>query len=407
MVLLSIIIIYFNIFQKKELLTIPFLKDDVMRLLILLLNCCVLTGCVLPERTLERQGVSTALGYDLLEDDQIRGTVSLLQFDPNMKDSSQIISAVGSSGKNIRQILETKTSHDISSGQLRSIVFNEELAREKGILSLLDTFQRDSNIGSLLYLIISSPPAEDVIRSKKHEDIPDIGTYLYRLIEKQLKKEKLIECTLHDFLSLYYEVGIDPTLPVVAVNPNTAPYIKETAVFKEDKMAGTISNDESIYLKMIQDPARLIGMKTIYIPKNHLEKNGVETKEMTDDSLKVVVQPIGAKGKIEVPSPKRDEFTLTISGSVVIYEISEEIPLNNNKNVKFLEAEISSYMKKELDNLMKKLKKMEADPLGFGRILKSKRMYSDLKDDEWYERYPDINIDTKVSFQMKRTGAID
>jgi spore germination protein len=360
-----------------------------------------------PKKTLERQGVETAIGYDLLEDDQIKGTVSLLQFDPSRNNPSEIISAVSSSSKNIRQILETKTSHDVSSGQLRSIVFNEELARKKGILPLLDTFQRDSNIGSLLYLIISSPPAEDVIRSKNHEDAPDIGTYLYRLIEKQLEREKLTECTIHDFISLYYEVGIDPTLPVVTVTPNTPPYIKEIAVFKEDKMVGTISNDENTYLKMIQDSSPLIGMKTISISKNHLEKNHISTKGIKDHSLKVVVQPIGTKGKIDLSSKEKNEFTLNISGSVIIYEMSGELPLNNNKNVTFLEAEISNYMKKELDHVMKKLKEMEVDPLGFGRILKSKRRYADLKDDEWYDRYPHINIDTKVSFQLKRTGAID
>ncbi|MGM7722079.1 Ger(x)C family spore germination protein [Metabacillus sp. Hm71] len=377
-----------------------------MRLLILILSCFILTSCVLPERILEKQGVSTAIGFDLIENNQIKGTISLLQFDPNMESSSQIISTVNGSSKNIRQSLENKTSHDISSGQLRSIIFNEELAREKGIMSLLDTFQRDSNIGSLLYLIISKPSSESIITSKNQEDLTDIGTYLYRLIEKHLKREKLTQCTLHDFLSLYYEVGIDPTLPVVTARSKTSPYIKEVAVFKKDKMVGSISNDESIYLKMIHNPKRIIGLQQINIPKSHLEKNYISTEEMKDDYLKIMVQPIGANGKVTFSSIEKNEFNVNLSGSMIIYEMSEDLSLNN-KNVKFLEKEISNYMENELDNLMKKLKTMQADPVGFGRVLKSKRMYSELTDEEWYDKYPQININTKVSFQIKRTGTND
>lgn len=103
------------------------------------------------KKILERQGISTIIGFDLLDENTYKGTISLLQFDRKEEKTSVTISAVGTTSKQIRQNLEQQTSHHLTSGQLRTILFNKNMAETVGISSFLDTMQRDSSISSLIF----------------------------------------------------------------------------------------------------------------------------------------------------------------------------------------------------------------------------------------------------------------
>ncbi|HFH7542391.1 TPA: hypothetical protein ACGMW9_002364, partial [Streptococcus agalactiae] len=172
------------------------------------------TACMLPEKILERQGISTIIGFDLLDENTYKGTISLLQFDRKEEKTSVTISAVGTTSKQIRQNLEQQTSHDLTSGQLRTILFDKYMTEMIGISSFLDTMQRDSSIGSLIFLAITNN-AESTINNKNYEEYPEMGSYIYQLLDKHEKKEMLINSNLHDFISTLYEIGIDPTLPIL------------------------------------------------------------------------------------------------------------------------------------------------------------------------------------------------
>ncbi|MGR5914487.1 Ger(x)C family spore germination protein [Bacillus pacificus] len=104
-----------------------------------------------PEKILERQGILTIIGFDLLDENTYKGTISLLQFDRKEEKTSVTLSAVGTTSKQIRQNLEQQTSHDLTSGQLRTILFDKYMTEMIGISSFLDTMQRDSSIGSLIF----------------------------------------------------------------------------------------------------------------------------------------------------------------------------------------------------------------------------------------------------------------
>lgn len=142
----------------------------------------LLSGCVQP-RILERQGIVTAVGFDK-KGKLYEGASVMLSFQTSHSSMSEVIEATNKTSKGLRQVLEARTSHDLGSGQIRVIVYGKELAEKDGIFTLTDTLQRDANIGALVYLAVSEPNAKEIVKSKKYEDTPDIGTYLYRLIEK-------------------------------------------------------------------------------------------------------------------------------------------------------------------------------------------------------------------------------
>ena len=240
-----------------------------------------------PEKILEMQGISTIIGFDLLDEDTYKGTISLLQFDRKEEKTSVTISAVGTTSKQIRQKLEQHTSHDITSGQLRTILFDKDMAEMIGISSFLDTMQRDSSIGSLIFLAITDN-AENTINNKNYEEFPEMGSYIYQLLDKHEKKEMLINSNLHDFFSTLYEIGIDPTLPIISNEKEVAPYINGVALFKDDKMVGSISLINTLYVKLFTNHNAFLG----------------------DISLKIPVEVFEKKGLTLVEKPKRDNLIL-------------------------------------------------------------------------------------------------
>ncbi|MCH6269581.1 Ger(x)C family spore germination protein [Neobacillus citreus] len=372
----------------------------------LILFCCLLcTACVPPEKILERQGISTIIGYDLLDKDTYKGSISLLQFDRKEEKTSETISAVGTTSKQIRQRLEQKTSHDITSGQLRTILFDKNISEMIGISSFLDTMQRDSSIGSLIFLAITNN-TEEVIKNNNYEEYPEMGSYIYQLLDKQERKEMLINSNLHDFFSTLYEIGIDPTLPIISNKNGAAPYIEKVALLKDDKMVGSISLTKTLFIKLFTNHRASLGDITLNIPLEVLEKKGIPLVEKPKgDKFNITIRPIKHRGKVELSN--EDDFYLNATIKVSTIEVQPAITLNNKKSIKKWEQLLGEELSKELGDFLEELRKLNTDPIGIGRKIKSIRKYSNLSDKDLREKYSTLKLKSTINVEIKRTGAVD
>ncbi|MGR5913026.1 Ger(x)C family spore germination protein [Bacillus cereus] len=93
--------------------------------------------------------------------------------------------------------------------------------------------------------------AEETIKNKNYEEYPEMGSYIYQLLDKHEKKEMLVNSNLHDFISTLYEIGIDPTLPILSNENGVAPYLDGVALFRDDKIVGSISMKKKPVYKII------------------------------------------------------------------------------------------------------------------------------------------------------------
>src|SRR5690606_12649931 len=192
-----------------------------------------------------------------------------------------------------------QTSHDITYGQLRTILFNKNMAETMGIASFLDTLQRDSSIGSLIFLALTDN-AEKTINNTNYEEYPEMGSYIYQLFDKHEKKEMLVNSNLHDFITTLYEIGIDPTLPIIKNVNGVAPSIAGVALFKDDKIVGSISLINTFYLKLFTNNSAFLGDITVEIPAAELAIRGIEKlTPPKNDIYKITLHPIRYKGNIE------------------------------------------------------------------------------------------------------------
>ncbi|MCV9884207.1 Ger(x)C family spore germination protein [Metabacillus halosaccharovorans] len=376
-----------------------------MKKCLILFFSLLCTACMAPEKMLERQGITTIIGYDLLDDGTYLGTISLLQFDRKEEKTSETISAVGTTSKQIRQSLEQKTSHDLTSGQLRTILFDKNMTETRGISTFIDTMQRDSSIGSLIFLAITDS-AEDIIKNKNYEEHPEMGSYIYRLLDKHERKEMLINSNLHDFFSSLYEIGIDPSLPIISNKEGEAPYINSVALFNDDKMVSSISLKKTLFIKLFTNRKAFLGDIILNIPVETLEKKGVTLAEKPkEDNFNITIHPIKHRGSVELS--KEDEVKLNATISVSILEIQPAVPLNNKESIKKMEKILGEELNKEFGDFLEELRKLNTDPIGIGRKIKSIRKYSNLNDKDLRQKYSTLKLKTTIKVEIKRTGAVD
>ena len=361
----------------------------------------LLSGCVQP-RILEKQGIITAAAFDKKGKSYEGGSV-MLSFQTSRSSMSEVIEATDKTSKGLRQVLEARTSHDLGSGQLRVVVYGKELAEEEGIFTITDSLRRDASIGSLVYLTVSEPSAKQVIKSKKHEDMPDIGTYLYRLIEKNLRSESLLAATLHEFVHSYYDVGKDPVLPYLSTRDDK-PIIEKVALFRGEKLVGSVPLDESFYIKILASEYNA-GLKNISVSRDEVAPLLLKKK---GKKVNIVMNEIHTKRKIKLISQKpAPHFRVTVKIKAEILEISEKMKPITQANIRTLERAIEKQMKKEIEKLLNKLKAYKTDPIGFGQIYDHSVRALQLTDKQWYELYREAQMDVDVNVSILRTGTID
>ncbi|KGX87397.1 Ger(x)C family spore germination protein [Pontibacillus litoralis] len=369
-----------------------------MRNMFIVLLCIVtiISGCV-QKNYIEYLGIVTAIGFDLLENERIEGTHIIHQFDPNATNISQNISSQGNTTKGILYKANLKTSKDLSFGQLHVILYGQEVA-EKGLMRLLDTIERDSDISDMLYLAVSDTTSKEVLAIENYEDAPNIGVYLHKLIKKNIEDEIIPDTTLHEFLYNYYDYGSDPILPVIST-VNGKATIQQLAIMQNDQMVGAISTDDAFFIKLIRDQYKA-GQLDLSIPQE------VMNQKTESPTIYINLDEIRSRSNIQLTDMHNLHFEVNINLKARLLEISENIPLDKEENVKQIEQYMNKYIPMQLEELLQKLQQLQSDPFGFGLIYQKHTGAEALKEDKWREIFPDISVQFNVETQLLRSGII-
>jgi spore germination protein len=216
----------------------------------------------------------------------------------------------------------------------------------------------------------------------------------------------LIDSNLHDFFSSLYDFGIDPTLPIIANKKGVAPYINSVALFKDDKMVGSISLKKTLFIKLFTKRDAFLGDITFNIPVEVLEKKGVTLVEkIKGDKFNITIRPIKYRGKIEFS--KEEAVNLNANISVSTIELQPAVTFKNKESIKKLEQILEEELNKELGDILEVFRKLEIDPIGIGRKIKSIRKYSNTNEEDLREKYSRLKFKPNITIEIKRTGAVD
>lgn len=336
------------------------------------------------KRIIDDVQLSTAGGYEYIDDDTIELTVVFPNFQPDKSVKSETLVASSNLSKENRDKLSLQSEKPFVSGKTEVTLYEWKTA-ERGLSDLLDTLQRDPSIGSNVYLVVVDGSPKELL--KKQYGNPDNGIFLSNLIEQNIETGLIHKTNLHQFLYKLYADGIDPVLPVVKQEKGV---VKLTAIglFKDDKLVDKIG-EEDFYL-----------FKILLTRKGYKDSYAIKLND--DDDL--LIYNIFSKRKFDIPKPmSNSDITINVDIESNIVEYQGE-SLTDQK-IKELEEAVEVMIEERSEKMIQQFQKKGTDPLGIGEEVRTRTRNWDLE--KWKDLYPSLKIRVHVKLKLLETGVVD
>jgi len=374
-----------------------------------LLLSIMLIGCnspKIPTEQVEQMGIITARGTDLTNDKSIEATLVIFQFDVQSDSITKVLSGNGKTIKGAEDNANLESPFKLTSGKVQIELYGKETA-EDGIMPYLDALQRDAAVNNSMYLAISNTTAKEVLLLNNENTTMNMGQLLYETINSSASEKMLPGVTLQDFMRKFYDVGIDNVLPVFDIEKNNRPKIKKIALFNAGQYVGDLTLQDNTLLNLINTSVkdqRLDFSIPISPFIDYLEKDEDKKKS---EHVQVSIRIIKGKTKTKLIDKDRLKFESNITITARLQEQSSQIIFDNIKVTKLLEKELEKKMVEDLEALLETTQKLTADPFGYGKIYRTKQRDEKLQDEEWREKYPEIEVDFNVDLNIIRHGTTE
>ncbi|QAS51780.1 Ger(x)C family spore germination protein [Halobacillus litoralis] len=369
---------------------------------ILLMVMIFLAGCI-PKNYIERLGIITAVGYDLIEDDRLRGTLVMFQFDPTAANNSQVVTGEAETSKGIRFATNRLTSQQLVSGQVRLEIFQDQLA-SKGMMKYMDTLQRDAKISDMGYLAVSNVPTSTMLKSNNSESHPNTGNYIQQLIEKSIKDESIPNAVLTGFMHDFYDTGKDPVLPLLTLEEDKT-VIQGLGLFQDDRFVDAISHEQTFYLMLMKQEFDH-GQFQIELDSDSMQDfyRKSTNEQVSEGDLHVSLHELSTERTIKPTKGQPTKQSVHLKMESRLLEITKEIELKDKKAINALEKELEIAIEKKLGSIMTIFKEAQVDPVGFGAKYNTEKRSNRVTNENWREQIPELDIEFKVDFKLLRYG---
>lgn len=393
-------------------------------LLLALLLTTLMAGCW-DRLEIEDQLFPTTLGIDKGERRSYRMTIrvpisaalrsGILGGRSGGGETSDILTVEADNIMQGMRTLNASTARRITLRHLRGVIFSEELARE-GLHDLLVEMLRNGEIHETIGVWIVRGNAHETLDKARPtgEFNPAKIAEGLLLVQKGLHMAPPIR--LHHMLNRTSRIGVDPYAAVAGLNKQilgegppeagsasaiagdldrwgTNPMeIAGTAVFRDDKLAGYLDVDETQALLAMRGE---MGKAYITLPDPLKPERGMMIR-FQQENLPQVRRSL-------TPEGPRVIMRLLFEGEVLTGDADYTDVAERSK----VEQAAKVYMEEELRSVLEKLKKWEADPVGFGLTFRS--MFFRVRDWErfrWRDQIGKLEVKVTAEMRLRRFGTL-
>ncbi|XRD26871.1 Ger(x)C family spore germination protein [Lysinibacillus fusiformis] len=366
---------------------------------IVFLSLIFLYGCA-QTNVLDKVGLTTLVGYDVGAESKIAATAVIREVNPEFQSKVEVLTTENETSKGNRMEANRKLSKKIMVGQMRVILFGEELAKED-LRYYIDTSLENASVSNGIYMVVVEGKAAPFL-NYEYKNIEDIGQHVFRLIEQNVKQEYMISATLHQIAHDYYSIGRDLAMPTIKRDGEFVE-LSGVALFKGGKMVSTLPAKDSFYVKIVRDTFKVGLYETI------LEKEDIPPKLLHKPANKITVafDAIHSNREMKLIDAKNPEFDLNIKIKSRVLEVFPDINQGDRESVAALEKAIEKKLTKEIARVIAHSQEVESDIFGFGEKYRSVVRHSNLTKDKWHEMYKDMKVNVKVDFVVLRDGVFE
>ncbi len=366
-----------------------------------------LTGCG-NYRELNKIAIITGVGIDKKDNEYV---VNMLianagKSETSNKEGESQPTIYSGNGKTIAEAVKkvnTKTPKQLYFGHVNVVLISESIAKD-GFLNIADYLLRKPESRKKFYLIMTKDTSpKDVLEIVSPlESFPSQN--IETLIEANAKTQSITNfVTYSDFINQILTKGLEPILPSITVVGNqkkgndkanldtTTPkaYIKidKTAVFKDDKFVGFLSNNDSQALNIL---------------KNTVNQS-VFTIKYKGEYVNITARNISSKTSLK----SKNKIEIKVKGDYRLTEINNFTDLNDDKSIKEIERLFNKKIKRKINDVILKMKNdYKSDIFGFGNMVYKK--YPNYFETKWNDEYfSNIDVSIKSDVKLISTGSLE
>lgn len=344
--------------------------------------------------------IITAAGIDNSEDGQVE--LSFQIFIPKVSgagtetggvsgSSGQKTMVMSHKGKNISDALskiQAELSREIFWGICKVIIFGEEAAKE-GIQDHMDFLLRHPAPRERAFMFVSRGEA------KKYLELnATLERYSAEYIREVTNREHGMRVSLLDLDDMLSSDNLGAALPYleeVVENPMPFAKINGTALLKEERMIGTISESTTRGLLWLRN----------------------EVKDYTaiiklDDQGEVAIFPIITKVKL-IPKIQGEEWKMIIKvkteGSVV--QNTTNLDVNDPTSLEKVKKAFRQKIESRIRAAIKETMDMQVDVVHFGKEFHQRypKEWQQVKH-RWEEKFPEVKVEFIIDANLQREGYI-
>ncbi|MFJ7934502.1 Ger(x)C family spore germination protein [Sporosarcina sp. NPDC096371] len=367
--------------------------------ILLLVLCVSLVGCA-KSKILERVSLVTLIGYDTGKEENVETTAVVRQVGTELQSKVAIITAENETSQGTRAKINLRTSEKLVSGQLRGVLFGKEFA-ENGIGHYIDTFLRNPTISAGVIVAVVEGEARPLLEFQ-YPDIDEIGEHIYKLLDQNIESEQVVSSTLHEIAYDFYSPGRDIALPIIKKDKELIE-ISGIALFKEDKMIGELSVEDSFYVKLSRDDYQN-GTLEIKIKGDDFPSSLIKG---SPEEFHLVFDPIKTDSDVKLVNPETPEFDLHLNVQARLLEIKPDIDTWEPEKVEELEKLIGKNLSSEISRVIAYCQQIDSDVFGYGELYRSSVRHSKLTDEKWHELYKEMKVNVNVDFTLLRSGVFE
>ena len=377
----------------------------VRKILILIVISFLLTGCW-DYVGLDEITIVSGIAIDKDEkDDKYNLSFEFISLPDSSKEKTiktKIIEVSGSTIFDAIRNAKKKVMNKLYFANAQVIIVSEEIAKEDGLKAVINFFLRDAEIRETINLIVS--------KEGKAKDLLDGNTIDNQSIAFEMKKiidmdSNVTSATkkiqLYEVFNELQIPGETLALPVFHNVKNDKEKVIEaygTAVFKKDKLIGTLNASESKYYSAINDCLKggILAVK--------LASKGKES-DIFNISLEIAKNDTK---KTYTYKQNKFKFTITTNTTVYLGEYNYQNRELNEKDISKIERTAENEVKKGINKLIKKAKEeFENDIFDFGNLVYNgnPRLWDKVKKD-WSKTFIEADVDIKSTVKIINTSFI-
>ncbi|MBS4197058.1 Ger(x)C family spore germination protein [Lederbergia citri] len=364
----------------------------------------LLTGCW-DRIEINDQAIITAAAFDIEENGKIELTLQI--FIPKSfstggsggpGSAGPVTFITSQKGYNIADALskiQGKLSRKLFWGQCKVFIFGEKVAK-RGIQNHIDYLLRQPQPRERALMFVAS-------KAKEVLEMPAVlERYSSERIKEQSKLTTGIKVTLQDLEEMLIGNSSAASLPYLKISKEkqmqgqTSKYahIYGTAVFKNDKMIGKMSEKETRGILWLKDEL----------------KDYTVTIRVNDDHGEISLSPVFANINL-IPKIQNNKWTMKVKieteGSIVLN--TTNLDITSEKAIKIIEKayekKIQGRVQLAIDLIQNKL---NADIVDFAKDFHRKYPKEwERVEKRWNEKFPEVDVVIDVKAHIKRQGYIN